>query len=252
MLSDSVDNRRSAACTVGGLWLSISMEQPTGTPTTPAGVVAAANSLVGLLDDNLWAAKGSEELVDAVAEAESLRAHLAAVEASMLAEIDARQIPKKELAWGSTADWFTHLAGHHPRQGAPHRPAGTDPGRRADRHPRRHARRPGLAGAGRGDRDRRRQAPPERRGARRTRRRCSSGRRPGWTRPSSARPPSAWSSWPTRTRRSGTRRRPWTGRTGPPTTAATCPSPRTAPAASGSGAAAPSRTPPCSRPRCCR
>ncbi len=29
----------------------------------------------------------------------------------MLAEIDARQMPKKELAWGSTADWFTHLAG---------------------------------------------------------------------------------------------------------------------------------------------
>ena len=87
------------------------MEQPTGTPTTPAGVVAAANSLVGLLDDNLWAAKTSEELVDAVAEAESLRAHLAALEASMLAEVQARQIPKKELAWGSTADWFTHLAG---------------------------------------------------------------------------------------------------------------------------------------------
>ncbi len=29
----------------------------------------------------------------------------------MLAEVKARQIPKKELAWGSTADWFTHLAG---------------------------------------------------------------------------------------------------------------------------------------------
>src|SRR5207342_898590 len=30
---------------------------------------------------------------------------------SMLAEVQAREIPKKELAWGSTAGWFTHLAG---------------------------------------------------------------------------------------------------------------------------------------------
>ena len=67
-----------------------------------------------------------------------------------------------------------------------------------------------------------------------------------------ARPPSAWSTWSTPTRPSGTPRRRWTGRTGPPTTAATSRSPRTAPAASGSGAAAPSRTPPCSRPPCCR
>ena len=38
------------------------------------------------------------------------------------------------------------------------------------------------------------------------------------------RPPSAWSSWPTPTRPSGTPRRRWTGRTGPPTTAGTSPS----------------------------
>jgi hypothetical protein len=28
-----------------------------------------------------------------------------------LAEIDAREIPRKQLAWGSTADWYTHVAG---------------------------------------------------------------------------------------------------------------------------------------------
>ena len=87
------------------------MEQPTDLPTTPAGMVAAANVLVGDLDETLWAAKSSEELVDAVAEAEVLRAQLAALESSMLAEIEARQVPKSELAWGSTSDWFTHLAG---------------------------------------------------------------------------------------------------------------------------------------------
>ncbi len=87
------------------------MEQPTGTPTTPAGVVAAANVLVTDLDEALWAAKTSEELVGTVEQIETLRAHLAGLEASVLAEVQARQVPKKELAWGSTGDWFTHLAG---------------------------------------------------------------------------------------------------------------------------------------------
>ncbi|GAA2143729.1 HNH endonuclease signature motif containing protein [Nocardioides koreensis] len=93
------------------------MEQPTGTPTTPAGMLSAANGLVGNLDEALWAAKTSEELVEAVAEAETLRAHLAGLEASMLAEIEARTIPKQELAWSSTAGWFTHLAGMKRGQG---------------------------------------------------------------------------------------------------------------------------------------
>ena len=33
------------------------MEQPTGTPTTPAGVVADANGRLAVLDQTLWAAK---------------------------------------------------------------------------------------------------------------------------------------------------------------------------------------------------
>ena len=89
------------------------MEQPTGTPTTPAGVLAAANGLVAELDETLWAAKTSSELVDAVVLAEKLRAHLAALETSVLAEVHARGTAKSELAWGSTAEWFTHLAGTH-------------------------------------------------------------------------------------------------------------------------------------------
>ena len=89
------------------------MEQPTGTPTTPAGVLAAANTLVADLDETMWVAKSSEELVEAVAVAEKLRAHLAALEAGVLAEVHARGVAKGELAWGSTAEWFTHLAGTH-------------------------------------------------------------------------------------------------------------------------------------------
>ncbi len=55
--------------------------------------------------------------MDTVAELETVRAHLAALEASVLAEVQARGIAKQELAWGSTAEWFTHLAGTTRREG---------------------------------------------------------------------------------------------------------------------------------------
>ena len=42
------------------------MEQPTGTPTTPAGVVAAAGAAIHPLGEALWAAKTSDELVGTV------------------------------------------------------------------------------------------------------------------------------------------------------------------------------------------
>src|SRR5687767_11724058 len=89
------------------------MEDLTSTPFTPAGVVADASARLGALDEVLWAARTPEELVGAVEELEALRCRLAAVETTVLAEIDARQVPKTRLGWGSTADWFTHLAGTH-------------------------------------------------------------------------------------------------------------------------------------------
>ncbi len=67
--------------------------------------------------------QGPEEIVDTVAACETLRAHLAAVEAaashlpSPLAEVEDRKIAKQHLAWSSTGDWYTHLAGTHPRTG---------------------------------------------------------------------------------------------------------------------------------------
>ncbi len=100
------------------------MEQPTEFPTTPAGVVAGANGLLTRLDETLWAAKDASQIVDTVAELETVRAHLAALEASVLAEIGARGIAKQELAWGSTAEWFTHTGRHHPPRGAPDGAAG--------------------------------------------------------------------------------------------------------------------------------
>ncbi len=76
-----------------------------------AGVVAAANALVEGVDEELWAARTPEELVAANEEIERLRAHLAAVQASIVTEVADRKIAKDQLAWGSTADWFTHTAG---------------------------------------------------------------------------------------------------------------------------------------------
>lgn len=57
------------------------------------------------------------ELVGTVEELEALRSHVAAVEASVLAEMEARKVAKTHPGWGSTADWFTHLAGTHRGQG---------------------------------------------------------------------------------------------------------------------------------------
>ena len=87
------------------------------TPGGPAGVLAAANRMVATVDEVLWAAKAPEEIVDTVAACQTLRAHLAAVEAAALAEVEDRKIAKQHLAWSSTGDWYTHLAGTHPRTG---------------------------------------------------------------------------------------------------------------------------------------
>ena len=89
------------------------MEDLTSTPCTPAGVVADAGARLAGLDDLLWAARTPEELVGTVEELEALRCRLAAVETTVLAELDARKIPKTQLGWGSTAEWFTHLSGTH-------------------------------------------------------------------------------------------------------------------------------------------
>ncbi len=84
---------------------------------TPAGAVAGACEELAVLDGVLWAARPSGELVDGVEELQRLKARAAALEAELLAEVDAREVAKRELAWSSTADWFTHLAGTTRRQG---------------------------------------------------------------------------------------------------------------------------------------
>ena len=84
---------------------------------TPASVVGAACGELDVVAGSLWSARGSGELVAGVAALQRLKAKTTALEAELLAELDARDTAKRELGWGSTADWFTHLAGTTRRQG---------------------------------------------------------------------------------------------------------------------------------------
>lgn len=84
---------------------------------TPAGVVGAACAEMDALAGSLWAARAAEELVAGVEELQRLKAKAAALEAELLAELDVRETARRELGWGSTVDWFTHLAGTTRRQG---------------------------------------------------------------------------------------------------------------------------------------
>ncbi len=93
------------------------LPHPDSMPADAAGVVASACAQVDGVADVLWSARGDEELVAGVEELQQLKAKTAALEASLLAEIEAREIPRKQLAWGSTADWYTHLAGATPGEG---------------------------------------------------------------------------------------------------------------------------------------
>ncbi len=84
---------------------------------TPAAVVSAACGELDAVAGSLWSARGVGELVAGVQELQRLKAKAAALEAELLAELDVRQTAKQDLGWGSTVDWFTHLAGTTRRQG---------------------------------------------------------------------------------------------------------------------------------------
>jgi hypothetical protein len=58
-----------------------------------------------------------DELVAALAAVQGLKGAVAAVEARLLAETDQRDLACKRLHWGSTSDWYTHLAGLSRREG---------------------------------------------------------------------------------------------------------------------------------------
>ena len=106
--------------------------------TSPAEVLADALALVRAAAETLWSARSDDELIDVVGQVQQLVAAAAAVEAGALAEADARDLAKQQLAYGSTGDWVTHLAGLRRGEGkrrvarakALVRSAGRGPGRR--------------------------------------------------------------------------------------------------------------------------
>lgn len=78
------------------------------TPRSVLADVAALTAALGQLD---WSGATDDELVDLVTELVTLRSALRAGEARLLCEVDDRDFPRRQLGWGSTADWYTHAAG---------------------------------------------------------------------------------------------------------------------------------------------
>jgi hypothetical protein len=79
--------------------------------TSPADVIGGVDAQLTPLGERLWAAVSDEDLVEGIAALEEHEARLAAVRARMLAEIVARELPRKKLSWSSNGDWYAHLAG---------------------------------------------------------------------------------------------------------------------------------------------
>ncbi len=78
---------------------------------SPAAVLADVVAAVRDLAETLWSARSDDELVDVVAQVQQLLSAAAAVEAGAVVEVDARDLAKDQLHYGSTGDWLTHLAG---------------------------------------------------------------------------------------------------------------------------------------------
>ncbi|WP_170285999.1 HNH endonuclease signature motif containing protein [Nocardioides rubriscoriae] len=78
---------------------------------SPAAVLATAGSQLGELRERLWAGVGHEDLVDGLQALEALTAQAAALRAQLLTEVDHREIPRRQLSWASTHEWYAHLAG---------------------------------------------------------------------------------------------------------------------------------------------
>ncbi|TIC86588.1 HNH endonuclease signature motif containing protein [Nocardioides sp. GY 10127] len=91
------------------------LELPESSPTpTSASVARLLDALQGELDGLDPTALPDAEpqaLVDLVEGIQHLRSRLAALEARALAAVEERGLARTELGWGSTADWYTHLAG---------------------------------------------------------------------------------------------------------------------------------------------
>lgn len=85
--------------------------------TAPAVVLEATAEPLRVLAERLPSGWSDEELVEGMAALQRHRGAVDALETVLLAEVDTREIAKKKLQWGSTADWFIHLTGGFRRDG---------------------------------------------------------------------------------------------------------------------------------------
>lgn len=83
----------------------------------PRDVVAEAGALLASLMGLTWTEVTDDDLVAVVGGCQSVRSVVRALEAMAVAEVDDRDLARKELGWGSTADWLTHTAGIRHGQG---------------------------------------------------------------------------------------------------------------------------------------
>jgi hypothetical protein len=86
--------------------------------SSPAAVLRAARDLVASLAPRLMAGVSDDEVVAGVEEVQQVSAALAAAQARLVTEAHLRDLARKKLRWGSTADWVTHCAGVHRREGS--------------------------------------------------------------------------------------------------------------------------------------
>ena len=77
-----------------------------------AGELAQLRSVVKAMTQTLWAARGRDELMDTVAEAEALKSTVDALVLEVVRELDATGAVKP-AGWASTQDFVTAVAGGH-------------------------------------------------------------------------------------------------------------------------------------------
>src|SRR5680860_1037794 len=86
-------------------------------PSSPASLVVGAREELAGLNDVLWAAKTAREKLDVVAELEKFKSPMAALEAELVAHVDATKSAAEDQ-WGSAGDYRAATSGGFKGSGA--------------------------------------------------------------------------------------------------------------------------------------
>src|SRR3954453_11771793 len=78
---------------------------------SPSQVLADAIASLREVAETLWSARSDDELVEVVGLVQQATSALAAVEAGAVVEVDARDLARQKMHYGSTGEWLTHVAG---------------------------------------------------------------------------------------------------------------------------------------------